>query len=514
MKISRTKIVLIIILMLLVAGLFQFSSYIKYYVIKKQIISSIEKLQSDSLKIKYDTLYASAGKLVIKNLDILKTSKNDTCANGTTHAHINSIEITEISIIPILLNHNLKIDSVILHQPHIEYADVRQKKNNKKGKLASVSIGYLNIIEGKIAVRDSASCKKSNTLYVNMDVTNLQVENLNKDSAQWSVKEAKVWEVKIEIPDKFYTVKIKQANYSASKKSFNLDSLQVIPDYGKTEFMQKSKIQTDRIFCVIPKLNATGIGFITTDNPMLHIQYINLSMWTEVFRDKRYPFKNKLKLLPVRFVKSIGLPFQIDSLKISDSFMAYEEFQEEGSTAGKVFFTNLNSSIYNISNRTKDEARMEATARFMDSGLLHGKFTFPSDPSKTYTAEGTLTNFALKEVNPMLTAVARAEIKSGTLEELKFAFSYNDTRSDGRVELNYKDLVITSLKKDKKEKNKFLTFILGILVKKDMQEKTATAKTTGEILFNRDKNKSLFNYWWKSILSGVKSVYNPLSVKR
>ena len=33
-------------------------------------------------------------------------------------------------------------------------------------------------------------------------------------------------------------------------------------------------------------------------------------------------------------------------------------------------------------------------------------------------------------------------------------------------------------------------------------------KRTGVIDFHRDTSKSIFNYWWKSLLTGIKSAYN------
>jgi hypothetical protein len=33
-------------------------------------------------------------------------------------------------------------------------------------------------------------------------------------------------------------------------------------------------------------------------------------------------------------------------------------------------------------------------------------------------------------------------------------------------------------------------------------------KRKGNIGFDRDTKRSVFNYWWKSVLSGIKSAYN------
>jgi hypothetical protein len=200
---------------------------------------------------------------------------------------------------------------------------------------------------------------------------------------------------------------------------------------------------------------------------------------------------------------------QVDTVRLTKSYIAYEEFQEDGTAPGKVFFDKLSCNILNVSNHSNKEAVMEATASFMDKGLLTAHFTFPVSPGKPYSVKGKLSDFPLPAVNSMLTTAAHAEISEGNLEALDFHFQYNDSRSDGKVELNYTDLKMTSLlKKKEKVPNRILTFLLRLVVKKDMDDNLPTDKKNGTIQFYRDTHKSVFNYWWKSILSGIKSVYN------
>ena len=50
-----------------------------------------------------------------------------------------------------------------------------------------------------------------------------------------------------------------------------------------------------------------------------------------------------------------------------------------------------------------------------------------------------------------------------------------------------------------------MTLILNaFIVKKEMNAE----ERKGVILFYRDNRKAIFNYWWKSLLSGIKSLYN------
>jgi hypothetical protein len=97
-------------------------------------------------------------------------------------------------------------------------------------------------------------------------------------------------------------------------------------------------------------------------------------------------------------------------------------------------------------------------------------------------------------------------------------------RSSGEVQLNYHDLKLISYRDDakieelqKKKKNKdydelrkdnLKSFLINVVIRKNMDEKLPEDKRTGEINFERNSSRSIFNYWWKSLYDGIKSAYN------
>jgi hypothetical protein len=148
---------------------------------------------------------------------------------------------------------------------------------------------------------------------------------------------------------------------------------------------------------------------------------------------------------------------------------------------------------------------MVANARFMNAGDLKADFSFPADPKKPYTIHGSVKNMNLTELNKILVPIARVEIRSGNLHEIKFDYQYNEYRADGELTMSYSKLDVASLVKDRKKDdvNKLLTLIIHAFIKKDLSKNT----DKGKILYYHDPERSTFNYWWKSILSGVKSLF-------
>jgi hypothetical protein len=515
MKISGKKVALVssIILVFIAVAYFSGSSLLSG-LIEKRIISTIEKMKADGIEVRYDSLHAFPDKIVFKQLQVIvHNQRQDGCVKNDSVVKISYVKITGLELLPMLLHRSLKLDSVILKQPYVVHSTTRNSKDKKekenKNGLRNIFINHISIEHGALCIVDSTQCEDRALIRFNSDVSELSLNNLDQDSVLWRVQKTTISSIVAKFPREFYTINIREAAYVPSEKTFQIDSIRVNPDYNKRTFAQMSKRQIDRIEGYIPTIKGTGFEITQADNKaLIHTTNINVSFNLDIFRDKRYPFKNNIKSLPVKYLHHLPLSIQIDTVHINNSYVAYEEFQEDGTEPGKVFFDNLYCQINHISNQSNSKTSMNASAKFMDDGLLKATFTFPSDPEGAYTVKGKLTNFSLPAVNAMLTTAAHAEISKGTLEEMNFNFTYNDTRSDGKVELNYKDLKMTSLLKNKERKNKFLTFLLRLVVKEDMDDNLPTDQKTGDILFYRDKRRSIFNYWWKSILSGIKSVYN------
>ncbi|MDZ7774970.1 MAG: hypothetical protein U5L09_04815 [Bacteroidales bacterium] len=110
-------------------------------------------------------------------------------------------------------------------------------------------------------------------------------------------------------------------------------------------------------------------------------------------------------------------------------------------------------------------------------------------------------------LNPMVTPAASVQIKSGKTKTLAFSFSYDDDIASGEVTFEYENLKVILLNK-KSNPQAVKSFLANtfIIKKNNLQQDKSWKK--GTISFERDKKKSVFNYWWKSVLSGLKDAVN------
>lgn len=147
-----------------------------------------------------------------------------------------------------------------------------------------------------------------------------------------------------------------------------------------------------------------------------------------------------------------------------------------------------------------------ASALLMGKGRVDATFQFPVDGSGLYRAKGKMSEMELHHINQILENLGHIKIETGKLNEMRFTFDYTDTKSLGSLQINYDDLKIIGLNSDKEaSKNEFKTFVINTIVKNDKDENTERSKRTGTIEFERDQQKFIFNFWWKSVLSGIKS---------
>ena len=142
----------------------------------------------------------------------------------------------------------------------------------------------------------------------------------------------------------------------------------------------------------------------------------------------------------------------------------------------------------------------------MGKGLIKAEFSLPYNKAQVYNAKGSLNALSLYRLNPMLENVAFMSVTSGKLNQLSFNFDYTDLTSKGTVLINYEDLKINSLTKEKdSEKNEFMSFVVNTILKSDKDESLDKGRRMGTVDFDRDRRRAIFHYWWNSVFTGIKS---------
>ena len=450
--------------------------------------------------------------LSIENLDM--NFAGDSAQAVPQRAHIENITLSGISLYDLLINNEVNINKVILEDGNVRYnrnIEFNDTVANSKSILKGINIHYF-IIKNLHAEIAKDSLLEYSGIVKNLTLNSIQSsDSLALDLSAIKSAEASIKNLVINHEGGFYQTTIGSITINSNEKKLRVDSILLRPNYPKYRFARKVGKQTDRFNVFIHKIEVDALNYDALIDSSFVASTIEITSGEVVaFRDKRMPFKEtQNKPLPVAALRKLPFNVEVDTIKIKDSKITYEEFPEDGFQSGKVIFENLNATLLNTSNKTyynkSKYATLDASAKLMGRGMIEASFLLPLEEDQPYNARGEITNMSLHHLNPILENLAFVSIEAGKLNSLNFNFDYNDKVSNGTLIINYENLKIKGLKKEKEtSENELKTFLINTFLKSDKDKSVPTAKRTGEIFFERDTKRQVFNFWWKSLFSGIK----------
>ena len=222
-------------------------------------------------------------------------------------------------------------------------------------------------------------------------------------------------------------------------------------------------------------------------------------------------------------LRNLNFTISLDTILLHDGFVSYQEHGEKALATGEVFFSDLNATILNLTNDsirtlTYPNAKIGVTAKAFGKGDLKGEFLFNlvnMENIHTYGVE--VGPFDLTEFNRILVPSASVQISSGQNEKILMSAKANESYSYGEMKFYYKDLKIALLNRET-ETPKGVGKALGsffantFIIKSNNPNNFILRK--GDIFFERDKKRAIFNYWTKTFLSGVVSSIGAANNKK
>jgi hypothetical protein len=519
MKFQKRRLLPLILLPVIgVLAFFAIRSFI-FSEIHSAIDKKLQALESSGFNVHYDSLSVNWKTNVIEIRQLLLEKRsNDTSCLHPEFISVGKIRANGFRLFPVIFRNVLSFDNFYVEGLKVvmrENSQLMRDSSLGRGNDFTLNIDRSFIESAEFIYTDSVNCKKITAIKSDLTIEGLVLELNADESFQYHISNLSFNSTEIALPEAMYTFTIRQTEMDFVSQILRIDSVQIIPDAGKIEFGRKKGFEIDRYEAIIPFVEASNVAFSFRDSSIVTAGMAEIQFYLKVFRDKRLPFVRKKKLLPVEQLRDLPFNLAVDSLKIRKSYVRYEEFAEGSSEPGSVYFDNLHASIYNISNTSHSgSTKMQARANLFGQGNIDLFVNFPLEAQKRSTASGALANFNLPELNPVLTPTTNIKVESGQMEKLSFNFSFNDIRSDGKIELNYSDLKLTIFKEDDDNKNdpekdNLKTFIMNAFIfRTNMDEDVPDEKRMGTIAYLRDNNRSIFNFWLKSVVSGIKSAYN------
>jgi hypothetical protein len=527
MTFKKRKALFILLLIFIAATAFILLKFYVFSYLGSALNEKIQSLKISGFNVKYDSISLDWRRnvVIIDQLVLQKNAYDTTCIYPEFMA-VRKIRAEGFRLMPLLLQNKLSFETVHLEEPHLVIREkslmtidsATQRKNE-----FTLAIDKVFLTSAHIEYTDSVNCELITSFRSHLSMAALRIDFYSNKRFLLAAERVTVDSARLRLPKDFYTLHIRKTKIDFLKQTLKLDTLKVIPDLGKLEFGRKHGYEVDRFEGLIPFVSLSGFSVSFRDSTVIRSNLADVQFYLKIFRDKRLPFKKKSKVLPIALLQDLPFTLLIDSLKITKSYIQYEEFVKEASDPGGIFFDNLSAVFNHINNKSRAGiTEVTAQASLMGQGYIRLFATFPWSKNKKARVMGSLKNFSMPKINSMLTPATYLKVESGEMKNFSFNFSFNSIRSDGEIELNYTDLKVVTFKEedkkngkakksdeDKLQKDNLKTFMMNTFIfRKNMDEKVSEEKRTGTVMFIRDDSRSIFNFWVKSVLSGIKSAYN------
>ena len=429
-----------------------------------------------------------------------------------------SLQIKGIHIIPAVVLKNYIAEDIQIKNARIVLSN-RSKKNYSGQRMRDIHLKNITLLNADFLIFNANENKNDSLLYGNfsMNVNDFRISENRTDQngkiqlvsrIQFSVENAGWF-----LPGNLNKLELNKLDFDSQSGELIADSVTFFTRHTKPELAEITGVETDWYNLTLKTFEMQNIKLEAMfERSALVTERLEITDFTaEIFRDKRLPFPEKKDTkLPYEIIESLPIAFHCDSFLILDADIIYKEKVTNDYSEAEVTFNQMQVSISNLSNiesLIQGPTEMHASAKVMNSALLTARFAVPNKKfNNGYSVRGRLHPSEIDLFNPVIVPNASARINSGRIKTFDFNFNYTNAHSTGKLILEYENLKISFLNEDDGSKRKIKTLIANTFMVKEENLKGTKSYKTGTISFKRDKKKSVFNYWWKSIFSGIESI--------
>lgn len=432
-------------------------------------------------------------------------------------AEVDIVSIRGIGIIPLISSKQISIRKIILENGRVsitrDTATVKQEPKADSIKFSSIDVDRITLKDIDVIIKNDTTTEFQAKVGVVVHYLFIKDPKEYRDPSAYTFRnlETTINDLKIQKAGGLSAFEIKELKFDKELKTLHIDSLKLYPVLNKDKFAKavKSSAATWTLLN-IKSIDASGVnmGIHMADTSLMVKSLTIDGAFIHAYKNKKYPFDRSEKFpLPMEAFQKVPWGIEVDSVKIKNSAVKYEELPTNGFHTAHIIFDEIEATMSAFNNREFKNlsgiSTLVASAKVMKTGTVKATFKLPLQKTLRYTAEGSIRNIPLRELNPLLSDLAFVEIESGRLNKLNFNFTYDDAGSTGELDFDYENLKILGLKKTKdKDLDRFKTLLVNTAVKNDQT-------LAGAIDVKRNKNKAVFNLWTISIVDGIRNSVLP-----
>ena len=475
-------------------------------VLEKKIKTSIE----DNLK----KAHATFEKVDVKLLDRKAEVINPFIKIKGKSLKVDTILLNDLHLWDYLTKKDIIIGELQISNPVVKFQKVRNETSDttetKEGSefKNKILVKKVRVTNGDFRIFDKDISK--HRLFASVNSINMENVRVNEKT----LKETVPFDyelILLEADSLFYDLdeqhELALGNFELNNEKVNVTDFRIIPKYSKAGHQKTIEVEKDRYDLVIDSISLDNLNWtVQKDSLKLQNNFMDISgVDFNIYRDKLLPDDTTTKPMYSKMIRELPILLQLDSIRLRDTYIKYEENIKEDRQPGMVEFSNLNASISDLTNigmgrEDFPTTQINVTADFMKNAPLDVDWSFDiSNRNDRFQISGNMGRLAAEQMNQFLKPAMNIEAK-GEILNMYFNFYGNSTQASGDMKLEYKDFKVEVLRKDGRKKNKIISSLANLIVNNNSLNKKANYK---DISFTRDKTKSFWNYLWNLIKNGA-----------
>lgn len=479
----------------------------------KKVTSLLNSKGVQAYQLRYDELNTNVFLGNIRLRQVAAISPNQHIA-----VQAESVTLSGLHYWTLLQKENITLSELRITSPSVTYQPKEKdtsstSQNNTSSR--TITIEQLTIEKGSFAMKDTSAQRSASLEDINIAVNDLiYPKKSNNPSLPFDCGS-----YELTGSDGFYdlspleTITFERIQLNPTEGKLQQFTLRT--KYGKKALSQKLAKEHDHYNLGVKNIVLTNwdVG-ISKDLPYFHLGTLQLEQPVfDVYRDKLLPDDTSHKKLYNQALRDLPLALQVDSVRISDGTITYEERVKRDIEPESLLFTQLDATVQNLHSWGEGEVTAHINAKLMDNGPFRLDWSFdPRNKANTFLVKGELSQFQSASINPFLKSNLNAEVQ-GTVQQLYFTISGNELESQGDMKMKYDDFEFTVLKKNGLGVNKILTAVVNIFTK-DGHKTDEDGFRHGNFKVERKQDKSFFNYLWLNLQEGLVDTMTGRGTKR